>query len=365
MVDEVSAKLSDLEQAAAQLESSRLRIETAADSIRQACLELSGLADSAAFPVGLAVLSAGGHAQRVTFALQRLSSQLSTAHSALAHAIMPALTPLGALWNRPYYGDLTPRLPIASTADATPLRYAGFVSRVNVPLAERVMALKAELTQQTEANAGLVARRNQVIEEASTLEDRMASYGTANPSEQARIIAMRAQAAQLDRQIISGDQRIGVIQTEMHGLEIRLERVAPPQTADLALIRSLEGTHSADYVQKYTYDCVNHVVTRVPIPDVMARDAHLWDTQAELYPQLGITTGSTPLEGAVLVLEREHPYADDRFGHLMVVERVDTSGGVWITDNIHPDIPVRLQDIIPDWDSDTMKYLYLPWNTRG
>ena len=130
------------------------------------------------------------------------------------------------------------------------------------------------------------------------------------------------------------------------------------------LIHELEGSESAPYVLSNTRDCVNYIASRVPIPGELAANAHLWDQRAGEYPQFGIRVSEVPLPGSILVMEAEHPYADDRYGHVMLVERVDSAGNIWITDNNHAS-PTRLSDLTTETSGERVKYLYLPWFTKA
>ena len=81
-------------------------------------------------------------------------------------------------------------------------------------------------------------------------------------------------------------------------------------------------------------------------------------------PQYGITSGDVPLAGAVVVLEPDHPYADDVFGHVLYIERVE-HGVAWVTDNLHPDTALPLTDLIDDVTGPNISYLYFPWHTQA
>jgi hypothetical protein len=90
----------------------------------------------------------------------------------------------------------------------------------------------------------------------------------------------------------------------------------------------------------------------------------LWDQAAVQLPQYGITSGDIPLTGSVMVLEPTHSYADDVFGHILYVEKVD-HGIVWVTDNLHPDSPVQLTAIMDEISGPNVTYLYFPWHTQA
>jgi hypothetical protein len=71
------------------------------------------------------------------------------------------------------------------------------------------------------------------------------------------------------------------------------------------------------------------------------------------------------LVGSVLVMEKAHPYADHVYGHLMLVNRVDADGAVWITDNTHPSVAIKLSSLTSETSGANISYLYLPWFTQG
>jgi hypothetical protein len=62
-------------------------------------------------------------------------------------------------------------------------------------------------------------------------------------------------------------------------------------------------------------------------------------------------------------MERDHPYADDIFGHLMYVEKVE-GNLIWVTDNNHA-TPVLLSELTDELTGDNINYLYFPWRTKA
>jgi surface antigen len=196
------------------------------------------------------------------------------------------------------------------------------------------------------------------------LRDRLVAYDpTINLDSVPRLQVMEAQLSYYDTQITATQNEIDDLNTQLHALQTRLDRVKPAAGADLAVIASMEQTQTPTWVQANTYDCVKHVVGKVSIPNGMAQDAHLWDDLVQRMSEYGITVGDVPLKGSVIVLEREHAYASNAYGHLLYVERVDSSG-VWVTDNNHPD-PIRLSDLTTETSGTNVKVLYFPWHTRA
>ena len=146
--------------------------------------------------------------------------------------------------------------------------------------------------------------------------------------------------------------------------------VTPGPGADMDLIRSLEGSRTNEAILRATHqadnsvNCVNWVCSRVPIPPGLPTNAKDWVQNAINHPELGITIGDHPLAGSVIVMQPEHGFADDRFGHVMVVERVDADGTVWVTDNFNHE-PVLLSRLTNEVSGPNIQYLYLPWNTQA
>lgn len=240
-----------------------------------------------------------------------------------------------------------------------------FVSEVNKGVYNELTQRKAEAEAARSMIAELVGERAQVADELAMLETRLKSYNPdVNLDSVARVQALRAEIETIDANIAATQGNLARIEDAIAELTTRLERVKPGAGADLQLIQQMVGAQSADYIRASTEGCVQYIVTRMPIPDGIPRDAHLWNEQAARFVQYGITSGDVPLEGSVLVMEPAHEYADDVYGHLLYVERV-INGEVWVTDNYHPNTPVRLSDITTELSGPNMTYLYFPWQTRA
>ena len=161
------------------------------------------------------------------------------------------------------------------------------------------------------------------------------------------------------------------LEEDIASLEKRLELVSPPPGADLEAIKALEGGETSQWIKDATHNednsvnCVNYVVNRMAIPPELPLNAHQWDEQAEKFgAKYGIQIGDQPLAGSVIVMEREHSYANDIYGHVMYVERVDPDGVVWVTDNTYSDKPVRLDHLTTELSGPYIHYLYFPWETK-
>ena len=241
-----------------------------------------------------------------------------------------------------------------------------FVSDNNQHLYDQLIENQVQLSAHEQQLTDLAEQRQQVVEDLDALRNRMVSYDSSIDVDSVpRVQSLSEEINRIDRQIVTTRDTIEQLQTDMTNITTRLQTVAPGADADLTVITTLENGETAEIVLNNTYGCVNHVVTRIPIPMEMARDAHLWDDMAERYTQYGIRIGDQPLEGAVIVMETDHSYADDVNGHLMYIERIDPNGDVWITDNYHPDEPVLLSDLTDELDGENIHYLYLPWHTKA
>jgi len=241
-----------------------------------------------------------------------------------------------------------------------------FVSDNNRHLYDRLIENQVQLSSHEQQLTDLIEHRQTLGEDLDALRNRMVSYDSSlNVDSVPRVQVLSSDINVIDYQIVDTRATIEQLETDINTITTRLQLVAPLAEADLTAIGVLETGQTAEVVVNNTYGCVNHVVTRVPIPMEMARDAHMWDDMAERYTQYGIRVGDVPLEGAIISMETDHSYADDINGHLMYIERIDEDGGVWITDNYHPDEAVLLSDLTDELDGENIHYLYLPWHTKA
>ncbi len=240
-----------------------------------------------------------------------------------------------------------------------------YVSPANKPLYDDLQLNQEVLAQQEEALQNLRINRDQTASNLQALQNRLRSLDPAIEGQtRPEVQALQARVVALDNEITATSATIDTLHTNVETLTARLRRVMPVTGADLDVIRALEGAQSAPWLSENTFDCVRHVVNRMPVPGSIARDAARWVETAASQAQYGIMAGDRPLAGSVLVLQPEHSYADDVFGHVMYVERVE-DGVVWITDNNYPTEPVRLSDLTSELSGDHMTYLYFPWHTRA
>ena len=240
-----------------------------------------------------------------------------------------------------------------------------YVSRRNQPLFDELQSKQSHLKDRSSALALLINQRQLVSEDLTALKNRMMSYEmSANVETHPRVMAMQTQLNDLDLQIETTQLDVDNLQLEVNHLTHRLDRVAPVSGAELEAIVGLENAENPQWMKNSTFGCVNHVVNKMPLPNGVPRDALLWDDAALKLPQYGISWGDTPLEGAVLQLDPSHPYADDQYGHVLYVEHV-VGNEIWVTDNLHPDEPVKLSDITTQLNGDDMRYMYFPWHTKA
>ena len=240
-----------------------------------------------------------------------------------------------------------------------------YVNSANRPLYNELVTKREQMSVVRSELDLLYAEREAKVQELTEFQARLAEFpGEVSPAMQDRVGLLEASIAEVDERINDAEGRFLAIQTEADAIQARLDLVKPAAGADVALIQNIEGTQTSQWIKDNTYDCVNYIVNRMAIPGHIPRDAHMWDQQAEQFRQWGITQGDVPLEGSVIVMEREHSYGHDVYGHVMYVERVDANGEVWITDNNYHQ-PIKLSDLTQETSGPYIKYLYFPWETRA
>lgn len=257
---------------------------------------------------------------------------------------------------------------VTPTPVVTPVAYPvdRFVTTFNQPVYNQLNESRQQLATANTLRAGLVERRDTIATELDALKDRLRSYSpNADLDHAPRVQAMQSQIDNLNGEITRMDERIDGLQERVESLTSRLERVKPGPGADLAFVESMVNSETPQIIRDSTEGCVQYMANRMPIPPGIAVDAYRWNEQADRYTQYGITQGNVPLQGAVLVMQPAHPYADDVYGHVMYVERVDPDGTVWITDHTHPYSPVKLSDLTTETSGPYINYLYFPWQTRA
>lgn len=385
---EVSVKLSELRYAADQMYRSGLRIEQSVQEVRItiAFLLASGFQGSGA--AQSAALSADYYAAMENWSrdIRLFATRLDEAADDIEQAIIRANTseppPLAdaglplrrgssfvALMRRQEKRkrelDAVRKVLMSDPEPLPPLGLSDYVSGVNRPLHDLLLDQKRALASEQTRLDILMQTRQQVEGDLIALRNRLTSYQAAvDLSGVPRVRTLEGQIERLDGEITDAQGKIGGLQKDIHELVERLARVRPGPGADVQLILEMENGQTVEWVKANTQDCVNYVVNRMPIPEGVAANAYLWDDKAAQFARYGITSGDAPLVGSVVVLEKEHRYADDVFGHLMYVERVE-DGDVWVTDNRHPDWPVKLSILTDELTGPSIKYLYFPWHTRA
>ncbi len=256
--------------------------------------------------------------------------------------------------------------PIAKTAavEAPPPKLTHYISPPNRPL-HALMLQKQEMLVTAKLDlTTLQSTRTAKLEELAATQNRIVSFDRTIELDKApRIIAIKNEIVALETRIEATQTHIQTLETDIGSLQTRLERVAPGAGADLDLIARMETAETLSIIKDNTQDCVKYIVTRMAVPPGLPTDAHLWNENALRLTEYGITVGDMPLEGSVLVMERDHPYADDVYGHVMYVEKI-ADGNIYITDNLHP-TPVSLASLTDEIHGANITYLYFPWQTKA
>ena len=371
MTNTVEIRISQLRNAADQLRRSAGRV---AFSVQSAADVIDGMVALGAVPPDFQqrYIAVRGHMTEWSDTLERFSEHLTDAADDVeaAHTgqrIYPGFASgLGRGRVRPYMPerDAAPPAPLTPAPQA-PLTDSVYVNRKNHALREAWQARRADLESKESALAALVDTRAAKADDLAALKNRLHSYDPATDvSEIPRVQAMQAELNRLDGQISALEGQVDALGADVDQLAARLERVTPTAGADIKLIQSLEGSTSPDYLSQNTFDCVQHIVGKFHVPGELAVDAKLWAEMAAQFPEYGVQVGDMPLEGAVLMMDPDHAYADDVYGHVMYVENV-SGGEVWVTDDTYNGDPVRLSDITDETTGDKLRYLYFPWHTQG
>lgn len=372
---DVEARLSSMYEAAQQLELSRERIGQSMATVRELIdgLMALGYQSPAALALWARYLRQVGEMENSADKLSQFAVKLNNAAQAFEEALqakgstapLPVISsPVFPKRKKPV--ELFPTLndPAAAvpTAPAEPLD--AYLSTHNREVYGELNGKRKDLQNEYGHLDTLMASRASAANDLDALENRIVSFDKhANVSANPRVQALKAQIASLDAQISQTHQHINTLSDDIHSLTVRLDLVKPGAGADLKLIASMEGGQTKPWIVSHTYDCVHYITQRMNIPDGLPVDAYQWVDMLKRMPQYGMTTGQTPLVGAVLVMSRSHPYANHTFGHLMYVERVD-HGQVWITDNNHS-TPVLLSSLTPDTSGADVTYIYFPWQTQA
>lgn len=368
---EVETRLTQLRDAADQMNRSCLRIDQSIADVKLMMQSLIAAGwqneEAAAFVTRYGLYQ--GRMDAWSDMMRKLAADLNRAADDIEDAVQTTSSP--AVTSVTYsggggHGRRRRRSAIVPAAPPPPLPYSldDYVSPLNRPLYNQLTHDRQKLDSEQIRLDALMQTRASLADDLSALKGRLNSYDPKmNVNTVPRVQAMQSQLDSYDQQIAQSQQTIGSLQNDIRDLAARLERVKPGAGADLKLITEMSHSQTPQWVKDHTEDCVNYIANRMPIPDNIAQNAYLWDNKAAELTQYGITAGDQPLVGSVIVMEREHSYADDVFGHLMYVERVDNTG-VWITDNTHS-TPVNLFDLTSEVRGPNIHYLYFPWWTQA
>lgn len=240
-----------------------------------------------------------------------------------------------------------------------------YVSPNNQLLWDKYSGIQEEIKLHQTQIDELLLSKSRLIEDHQFIQIRLKSYG--NEAQ----VNLSHQESSFTQSVSEIDAKIEVIQAKITDLNQngdvlfhRLQRVGIGEEANIDLIKKLEHGKLFSWDVPQEYGCVRHIAQRMPVPAKILQDARLWDNFAMDHPEYGIGIGSEPLQGSVIVMEPEHTFANDTYGHLMYVEKVE-NGEVWITDNFHPSESVRLSDLTKELSGANIHYLYFPWHTSA
>lgn len=243
-----------------------------------------------------------------------------------------------------------------------------YANQHNQAMMQELTRQQAALETEQSNLSTLEGRRAEIQGELDRLTQVLGTTAGVTPN--ARVRGLREQLAAIDAEIAASQQNIENATNNIASLQDRLERVSPGAGADLELIASLEGSRTSDAILNATrqadnsVNCVNFVCSRMPIPPGIPNNAYLWPENALRHPEYGIKMGDVPLPGSVMVMQPEHSFADDRFGHVLYVERVEPDGSVWVTDNFNH-TPVLLSSLTDEVSGPNITYMYFPWETQA
>ncbi len=383
----IEVRLDSLRTAAADMQQASRAITEALEVVQAevAALYALGLPAGGVGDFSMSYAASAGLMQEWPFKLVRFATNLEQTADDIQQAVnqpartiaplvlpfIPESVPL-ALWGHGFeYQSKAQPAPMitdvnTSVVSAAPLPLGSYVSVINQPLFDELQREQRDLGNNQLLVSILTQTRETRIQDLTALKNNLLSYDPHTDLQHTpRVQALEAEIQGYDQQIATTQQTIQQQQTSIAALTARLDRVKPGAGADINVIEGLEQGQTNQWVKANTQDCVNYIATRVPIPDGLARDAYLWNEQAAKMTQYGVTSGNVPLVGSVLVMEKAHPYADPIYGHLMLVQQVDADGAVWVTDNNHSSVAVKLSDLTGETSGANLSYLYLPWFTQG
>ena len=369
-MSEVSVRLSELRHASENLRQSAYRLQVAVDNviplIDQSLIDVLHTSENAVLYQSQKANIATLPAKITQFAdnLQQAADDIDKAVAGQTGTIVHFYAPVQIEWGN----SLNRSALLSNNAETAPspkrMSLDEYVSPINRPLYDKLQIAKSDLKDKSSALALLINQRKVAAEDLTALKNRMLSFDpSASVESNPRVIALQTQLDNWDVQIEALQTEVDQLQIDVNSMTERLERVAPGPGAELDAILALEGAENPQWMKDNTFDCVRYVVDKLPLPGGVPRDALLWDDAALELPQYGITWGDVPLEGSVLQMDPAHSFADDTYGHVLYVERVDAEG-VWVTDYQNFE-PIKLSDLTTEVSGENMRYLYFPWNTKA
>lgn len=358
-MSELSLRLSELRDCAEQLRQSNRHIEQSLTHVGDVIRELSvlGMEEHHFLTFGRPPM----HTMiNFTQRLNRFAESLNATADEVENAVLVEL-PHFDLSLLPDHDPII----LQSSSEVSVIDTGGlYVSPTNTALFMNLRDKQNLLAEQESQRTALIDQRQSTVSELQATRNRALSYNPDLDVESVpRVQALSAEVSRLDSEITQLDGNISGLEHDVNSLNTRLNIVQPSNDADLNFIGQMETATTNPNVVNNTYDCVNHVVQKLPVPHDMALDAHLWNELVLEHPEYGITIGDQALEGSVIVLEREHSYADDTYGHLLYVESIQ-DGEIWVTDNNNSS-PVRFSDLTDETSGSLVSYLYFPWHTRA
>jgi len=185
----------------------------------------------------------------------------------------------------------------------------------------------------------------------------------ASPNATNDINRVASEIEQMKKALILQQSTVTDLMHQASALLTRVERVTPGAGANISGILSMANSQTSQQILDNTGSCVHYIAQRMSVP--FAPNAYEWNDWVKKNGALyGIKEGNIPLAGSVIVMEQDHPYASEVYGHVLYVEKVDVDGTVWITDNNHSEM-VKLTSLTHEITGPNIHYLYFPWETKG
>jgi uncharacterized protein YukE len=292
-MSEVETKLTQLRDAADQMNRSCLRIDQCIADVRDVVQSMvtAGWQNEQAAAFILHYGAYQGQMDAWSVTMRKLATDLKRAANDIESAVQStaSVTPAEATNGyRPGHRGRGRHFILPPETKVPPLPYSldAYVSPVNRPLYDQLTSDRQKLDSEQIRLDALLQTRAHLADDLKALKDRLHSY---NPQMDVnsvpRVQTMQSQLDSYDQQIAQSQQHVTSLQSEINDLAGRLERVKPAAGADLNLITEMSHAHTAQWVKDHTEGCVNYIASRMPIPDNLAQNAYLWDNKALEMPQ--------------------------------------------------------------------------------